>query len=61
MENDKNVLEIPYGTRDFLPNEAADQPLNIWTILHWGAILIFKTICSSSLIKTTGRWHCAMK
>lgn len=25
MENDKNVLEIPYGTRDFLPNEAADK------------------------------------
>lgn len=25
MEKDKNVLEIPYGTRDFLPNEAADK------------------------------------
>lgn len=25
MEKNKNVLEIPYGTRDFLPNEAADK------------------------------------
>ena len=25
MEKDKNVLEIPYGTRDFLPHEAADK------------------------------------
>lgn len=25
MEKDKNVLEIPYGTRDFLPNEAAEK------------------------------------
>ena len=25
MEKDKNVLEIPYGTRDFLPSEAADK------------------------------------
>lgn len=25
MEKNKNVLEIPYGTRDFLPNEAAGK------------------------------------
>ena len=25
MENSKNVLEIPYGTRDFLPNETAGK------------------------------------
>ena len=25
MEKDKNVLEIPYGTRDFLPSEAASK------------------------------------
>lgn len=25
MEKDKNVLEIPYGMRDFLPHEAADK------------------------------------
>ena len=25
MEKDKVVLEIPYGTRDFLPDEAAGK------------------------------------
>ena len=33
MENDKNVLEIPYGTRDFLPNEAADKRAIVQPVL----------------------------